>query len=540
MNKTININLGGIFFHIDEDAYKILKKYLEAIRKSLSDDPKGKDEILIDIESRIGELLDEKVKDVRQVVNEQDIEDIIQVMGKPEEYIGDEEFFDDASHHSGSNSKKSKKLYRDMNDKFLGGVSSGLAHYFGLDVTWVRIGWLLLLLGGVSVILYPILWIILPEANSTSERLEMEGEAVNITNIERKIKEEFNKASTTVKDGIDDVSSHLKNGNYQGKVRNGLQEIISLFSRVFKSIFNLGGKFIGILLVVISIASLIAMLIGGFFMGSFEILGMSDEFTNLPPFFYNSQIPIWLLTTFGFILFIIPFVLLFILGLRIISKKEYAFSKTTYLSLIGVWLISAFGLAFAGIEYKAMDANHFTKMERITINNDKTSDTLKIKMIANDNFELRRYYDDKIITINNTEFFYGTNVKLNIKESNSNETYLKINKEAFGISKLIAKEHANEMDYKFDTIANTLVMDAFFLSGRNNTALRNSRHKNSRQSIRMSLYIPVGQTIYLDKSTKIYLSNVDNVQDIYDKKMIKHYYQMTDDGLNCLDCENDK
>ena len=82
MNKTININLGGVFFHIDEIAYQKLKGYLDAIRRSLSDDPQGRDEIITDIETRIGELLSDKIKDVRQVVNESDIEEVIEVMGR--------------------------------------------------------------------------------------------------------------------------------------------------------------------------------------------------------------------------------------------------------------------------------------------------------------------------------------------------------------------------------------------------------------------------------------------------------------------------
>ena len=107
MNKTININLGGVFFHIDELAYQKLRKYLDAIRRSLSDDPKGKEEILTDIETRIGEILSEKITDVRQVVNEQDIEEIILIMGKPEDYAGDEEIFEDKSYSS--KKKKNKK-----------------------------------------------------------------------------------------------------------------------------------------------------------------------------------------------------------------------------------------------------------------------------------------------------------------------------------------------------------------------------------------------------------------------------------------------
>ena len=87
MNKTININLGGVFFHIDEVAYQKLKGYLDAIRRSLSDDPQGRDEIITDIETRIGELLSDKVKDIRQVINESDIDEVIEVMGRPEDYM---------------------------------------------------------------------------------------------------------------------------------------------------------------------------------------------------------------------------------------------------------------------------------------------------------------------------------------------------------------------------------------------------------------------------------------------------------------------
>lgn len=83
MNKTININLGGIFFHIDESAYLKLKRYLDAVRVSLSDDPKGQEEIMTDIEARIGELLSQKIKDARQVINENDINEIVEIMGKP-------------------------------------------------------------------------------------------------------------------------------------------------------------------------------------------------------------------------------------------------------------------------------------------------------------------------------------------------------------------------------------------------------------------------------------------------------------------------
>jgi len=149
MNKTININLGGTFFHIDEIAYQKLKRYLDAIRRSLSDDPQGRDEILNDIELRIGELLSESVKDQRQVVNENDIDEVTKIMGKPEDYLVDEELFEDQPKQRARTS--SKKLFRDGEDKLLGGVSAGIAHYFGVDTLWIRLAWIVLVIAGFGI-----------------------------------------------------------------------------------------------------------------------------------------------------------------------------------------------------------------------------------------------------------------------------------------------------------------------------------------------------------------------------------------------------
>ena len=184
MNKTININLGGFFFHIDEIAYQKLRTYLASISKSLSDDAHGKNEIIADIEARISELLSEKITDARQVVSESDIEDIIVIMGQPEDYTEAEEAYSDASYSYKRNSASGKKLFRDGDDKFLGGVASGIAHYFNIDTIWVRLLFLVITIAGVGAgfLVYIALWILLPEAKTTAEKLQMEGEPVNIDN----------------------------------------------------------------------------------------------------------------------------------------------------------------------------------------------------------------------------------------------------------------------------------------------------------------------------------------------------------------------
>ena len=172
MNKTININLGGIFFHIDELAYQKLKLYLDAIRRSLSDDPQGRDEILNDIELRIGELLSERITNDRMVINDGDIDEITKIMGRPEDYSVDEELFVDEPKYSKSTS--SKKLFRDADDKFLGGVCSGLAHYFGMDVIWMRLLWLVLFFFfGTGFLIYILLWILIPQAVTIAVNLQI-------------------------------------------------------------------------------------------------------------------------------------------------------------------------------------------------------------------------------------------------------------------------------------------------------------------------------------------------------------------------------
>ncbi|MGB2685967.1 MAG: PspC domain-containing protein, partial [Olleya sp.] len=186
MNKTVNINLAGIFFHIDEDAYLKLQRYLEAIKRSFTDS-QGRSEIIADIEIRIAELFSERMKTDRQVIGNKEVEDIITIMGQPEDYLVDDEIFEDEptpKSHASSRSKNSnaKKLFRDTENSYVGGVCSGLAHYFNIDVIWVRLVWILLVFGaGTGIFLYILLWIFIPEATTTADKLNMTGEEVTIS-----------------------------------------------------------------------------------------------------------------------------------------------------------------------------------------------------------------------------------------------------------------------------------------------------------------------------------------------------------------------
>ena len=536
MNKTININLGGVFFHIDEIAYQNLKRYLDAIRRSLSDDPKGRDEIITDIESRIGELLSTKVKDVRQVINEQDIEEVIEVMGKPEDYMVDDEIFSDDSYQSYGN-KRYKKLYRDGSDKFLGGVSSGMAHYLNIDVIWIRIGWLVAAFGfGFGFIVYPLLWILLPEANTTAEKLEMEGEAVNISNIEKKIRNEISDASTKVKHGIDEVSEKVKNADYKkygDRAKSGSQDLIETLGNIFVTIFMIIGKFIGVLLVILAVTTILALLIGLFTVGSLDFIHEDWLFQN--SFIYNqSGLPIWIISILTFILVGIPFFFLFALGLRILSNNSKSIGKTTKLTLLGVWIVALLMAIFFGTRQFMRSAYDGS----VTNNNEiifSKTDTLEVKMVDNKNISnqsvLKRSWQYEIIFDENKEAkIYSNNIRLNLLASDDEYMSAKTSKRSQGMTRKDARDNADLITYSYKLEDDELRLDGYFLSDIEN--------KSAEQRVYVDLYIPEGQVVYLDNSTRTFLYDVDNIQNIYDNDMAKHYYIMTRDGLSCLDCED--
>ena len=544
MNKTININLGGFFFHIDEIAYQKLKRYLESISRSLSDDPQGKNEIIADIEARISELLSEKITDARQVVNESDIDDIIKIMGQPEDYAEAEETYNEASYSYKRNNNSGKKLFRDGDDKFLGGVASGIAHYFNIDTIWIRLGLLALFFGGgFGFILYIILWILLPEAKTTAEKLQMEGEAVNIDNIEKKIREEFNAVSENVKDLANQASDKIKDGaseisqkvnkTFSGKTKknNGLQDFLNTIGKIILVFFKVIGKFIGAILVFVAAAVILSLIISGFSVGSLEWLNVDGEFLQYPPFFHDAILPKWLLTLSLFLIVGIPFLILFVLGLRILSSSVKKLSKATSLTLLGIWIVALLTLIFTGLDFGTSHANYGQSNTKTTLNLVE-NDTITLKMINDDEVyykhNLRRSSRKYEVEVNGIKKVYSNYVKVDVKKSNSNEAYIVLQKESRGKNSLNANKNAEKIEYKFEVLDNTIVLDAYYLS----------EFKNiwKDEEVNVTFYLPEGTTVYFDHSTKNFLDNVENDKDIHDNDMQNHHFKMTNETLTCTDC----
>ncbi len=203
MNKVFNINLGGYPFTIDEDAYNHLNDYLDTIHAHFNDS-EGYEDITSDIEARMAELFQEQGNG-RPIVTFKVVKNAISIMGTPEDFgaepITEKAYTSAASEEptkAKSGIKTGKRLFRNPEDEVIGGVASGISAYFGInDPLWIRIAFILTTIsGGFSIPVYLVLWAILPKAESSSDRLSMKGEPINIENIAKTVEEEIEGLST--------------------------------------------------------------------------------------------------------------------------------------------------------------------------------------------------------------------------------------------------------------------------------------------------------------------------------------------------------
>jgi len=521
MNKTININLGGFFFHIDEIAYQILKGYLESIARSLSDDPKGKNEIIADIEARISELLSEKIQDPRQVINESDINDIITIMGQPEDYEDSTEDYSSTEKSFRPRTSNAKKLYRDGDNKFLGGVASGLGYYFGIDSIWIRLIFIILTFtGGFGIPIYIILWILLPEARSTAEKLEMEGEAVNIDNIEKKIRTEFN-----------NVGNKFKNVDYR-KAKTGFQNFLDTLGKIILAILKVIGKVIGVLLMFVASAVLLTLVVGAFSYGSLEFIGITNNSTSITSFMYSSMIPHWTLATLIFIAIGFPFMMLFLLGLRIVSSSVKQLNKVTSLTLLGIWIIALLAIGFSGIEHQTARAFDGSKINEIAFEHN-IKDTLQIKMVNNDDLIyksfLRRETDQEYVYDQDIKKLYCNNITIDVVYNDTDAATIKVRRVSKGKDRNIATQNADKIEYDYRISDTKIELDGYFLSPENNL--------DKDENVAIVISVPLNTCIYFTNSTKSFLGDIETTQDIYSNDMPNHNFIMKQVGLECTDCD---
>lgn len=192
MKKVVDINIGGMNFTMEDDAFITLRNYLAKFESTISN-PEDVKEVMEDIESRVAEIFQKELKSSTQVVDAKMVDKVIDHLGKIDDYQepASEKQFEEPNYTEASGA--GKRFYRDPDDKKIAGVCSGVAHYFNVDVTLIRIAFLIALVCyGTGIGLYLILWIALPEAMTVPQKLEMRGIPVTAENI-RKYSSAFGK-----------------------------------------------------------------------------------------------------------------------------------------------------------------------------------------------------------------------------------------------------------------------------------------------------------------------------------------------------------
>lgn len=408
MKKNISINIGGIIFHIEEDGYERLQSYLSEINSYFKkyDDST---EIINDLEGRIAEIFSSKLDKSKEIITAEDVDDLIKVMGTVSDFEvieDDSESFEGASQSQESGSKK--KLYRDTKRKIIGGVCSGIAHYYGVDTLWARIIFLVMFFGflvippasglalvlyiafwialpgndqieedkkvkklyrnpddkvisgvssglaayfgvdvaiirlifvlsvlflGSGIIIYLALWFITPEASTMTEKIQMKGDPVTLSNIETSVKKNLQKEDSDEENVL--VTILLFPFRLIGRIFEVLGKSIGPLLEIVGKVLRI---LIGLFLMFVSFMTFIGLMIA---LGAVLGIYISPEFwlDGLPIETLSDVIPTFSAIA-GLLALLIPSIALGLLGLRLITLRPVTNNAVSW-SLFGIWIISS-------------------------------------------------------------------------------------------------------------------------------------------------------------------------------------------------------
>lgn len=566
MDKTKNISLGGFSFLIEENAYTALSQYLAEVRQHLQHNS-DRDEIIFDVEQRMAELLKDRTVN-REVIMHQDVLYLIEVLGKPEQYVEDEEAdkaTNAATEASAQAFSTNKPLYRDIDDRKIGGVLSGMAHYFNISPTMLRIAFAVCLIlsfvvsyrwiflfNGVSwaiIILYILLWIIVPAAVTTAQKLEMQGAAVTLDSLAS-----YKSSSTSSTEWHKSYSDKILWG-----VIGGLAQYTSVSSTWLRLIYLLlilvclpvyvgisialiaaylvltlllkpetvapsaepnsnptaastsavpnsnpkrGSLLLTVILVILALPllfSLIAVIMGifGFTSASGLTLLLLDDYL---PFLISSPIQRFALYSSVLLLLLVPLSLLILVVVRL-SYKRFRGTRVW-----GILTFIAFIAALIGLIISVGDtAKEFfieNNFER-KINIPTTSDTLHISIKTKSGNSLALTVDADTLLVQRESYLR------NILPTNESEPYLLCRQTSMGRTRSQAAQNAKNIRIPLEIKDNHIAIPEYYEIIRGNTY--------RGQNVYYQLYLPVGKYI---KNAKSYYSPYN-----------KATYRLKEDGL---------
>lgn len=489
MNKTINANIGGFVFQVDEDAYQVLHNYIETLKRHFTQS-EGRDEIIEDIESRIAELLLERLQ-TRTIVNLQDVEAIIAAMGKPED-------FDDSNeqHTTGTFSNGGeKRFFRNPDDKILGGVCSGISAYFGIDPLWLRLGFILSIFGfGTGFLIYIILWIIIPEAKTAAEKLQMRGEKVNISNIEKTIKEEFEQVKNRFNEFTDNTKNYAKSDGAR-EFRSGTQKFFHDLGNFFRNVFQYLGKALGIFVVVIGIIILVSLGLGA--VGTTSAI--SFQYPGFMDYIFENQQQVTLATIGLVLLIAIPVIALITKGLLFLMKVKVK-SPLLRISLGTTWVIGLLITIYAcwrvGMDFRTKGTYVETTVIQVP------GDTLWLNLKNDQHLEFIDFNDDDFdgwhfdqATIYEDTIIM-TDIELRIDLVDRPDVEMRIYFTARGSNRYEANQRARKLQYEFETDTNSISFNPTF-------SIAEKLWRNQR--VRINLRVPKSKTVQMSNELDRFL-----------------------------------
>lgn len=527
MKKTFTINISGTIFHIEEDAYERLQGYLIKLKNHFGNSSEAR-EIIADIESRIAELFLEKTKGDNMVITLEMIEEVMTIMGSPEDFLQQE---DESESVSGAGSRK-RRLYRSPDSRVIAGVCGGLGAYFRMDPVILRIIFVLLFFfNGVGFLAYIILWIAVPKALTTSQRLEMHGEKVNVSNIERSFRDQVQDVEPKPVEDQPVTEAQIterSESKIYGKEYVSRKKERDSSSEIGKTILRAIAVMFGAFFIVTGFLGLIGLIstaiVGQSLVGSWPLVWSPDlQISNVLGHFVSpGSLTLGILSLA--LLIGLPFLAMFFIGTKLVFSYKTN-NAAIGLGMVGVWLIALVTL----LVVSAGEAGNYKSQTSLTSSETIYCDpcpTLYIQL-ANDRYadyaesdwNLDRF---KVVQLDGKNVILGQ-PRFDIEKSNTDDIVLVFRKRARGKDQSNANENIQEIIYNYQVKDSLIVFDPWFLTG--------EEGKWRDQRVDITLKLPVGKSVFLSDEMVNIIYDIENISNVWERDMVGKYWEMRSDGL---------
>ncbi len=521
MKKSLKISLGGIAFTIEEDAYNALEGYLKSLRDHLSGTAEA-DEVIRDIEERAAELISDLLG-TKEIVTIDMVEQVIKTLGKPEEITDQESSSGSNTSSSSTEFTQKRRLYRDPQNAIIAGVSSGLGAYFSIDPLVFRILFgVLAFANGLGIVIYLIMWIFVPRAETVRQRMEMKGEEINFSNLEKNIKTEF-----------EEVRKNME----RNRVSGVFERVFSAFGRIFIALGGAMGVVAKVIAAILAVVFISIGLVG--VMASVVSLFFGEIVTTLIPSHSGITIGQLLATTFDlgsmlwitipvFLIVLIPFLALIFIGLRMIFRFSVR-GSVIFAASATAWIIAV--MILAGVTF--LQARSFTIRESVKERSEITladSTISTLRLIADEDFDYGDFNPNRIVSIDDYTIARNGGMtkivgrpKVLIGKSSTDKFEMVVVKKSRGATRITARSSAEAVTLEYTIVDNSLIISPYFYVP--------YTQKWRVQEMEITINVPEGKSIYIERNMEDLLSNDQEYCLCWPDEMVGNTWQMRNDKL---------